>query len=173
MGPIKGGSKLIEKKMKEESFQDRLEKLKSASSKRMKKWHERMKESSPEDYCKMQYERYKKISDYEYNTERGEEVRNKLEKRVADYLYNKDKDYKYEPYLYIASNAFFPDFLYGDNIIECTSGKGYDKAERLKEKIRNYKNKGFETIIFIPQRLKKYYKKVEGHIETDLQNLPG
>lgn len=172
-GQKKGGRKLIELRKKEGSFEKVINVLKKRSSERMKKWHSRMKVENPEKYYKLQYERFKKIGAYNFKTERGEKVRNELEKKVADYLFSKKIEYEYEPYLKIQENIFFPDFRYDNVILECTSWKGYEKASKLIEKINKYEDKNLRPFVVIPKKIKKYYRKIDKYIVTELKNLPG
>lgn len=52
------------------------------------------------------------IDNYQYiiTTDRGEKVRSKSEKIIADYLYHNNIPYKYEKSLQLNSKRFFPDF---------------------------------------------------------------
>ena len=131
-------------------------------------WHKMMKEKRPEEYYNMQYEKFKKIGGYKFTTLKGERVRNILEKEVADFLAKKGIQYKYEPYINIKNKAFFPDFLVNDNIIiECTMWRGYDKAVKLKNKIKALENK-YKIYVLIPEKLHKYYKSIDKNLIFDL-----
>ena len=58
---IKGEKKLIENKRRKGIMNETIERLKRVSSKRMKEWHNTMKETDLKNYHIKQYERFKKV----------------------------------------------------------------------------------------------------------------
>ena len=134
---IIGGKKCVETKKANGTYEKQLKECQQGGGHEfLKSWHANMKKNSPEEYHIIQYERFKKISNYKFKTRNGEIVRNKLEKEVADILKTMNISYKYEPLIRINNNYFFPDFLIKDKIIiECTEWRGFDKAVKLKNKI--------------------------------------
>lgn len=173
-GQIKGGKNLIKKKIKEGTLEETIERLKKASSKRMKKWHKDMKENEPKRYYIWQYERFKKIGKgYPFTLLNGIKVRNLLEKEVGDLLVNNFSSFMYEPYLNIGSKAYFPDFIYENIIIEVTEWKhpDKDKIQKLIRKSKDYKKEGFIVCFFIPERYRKFYKEIKSPIISTLPEL--
>jgi hypothetical protein len=68
---------------------------------------------------------------------------------------------------------FFPDFLVEDRIIiECTFWRGTDKAIKLKEKIKYFKQK-YKVYVVIPKTLKRYYETLNNHLIIGINNIPG
>ena len=142
-----------------------------SSSHSLRLWHKRMKKENIEKYYIMQYERFKKVGNYKFITENGEKVRNKLEKDVADLLKKLGFDYKYEPLVRVGKNYFFPDFLINDNtIIECTAWRGFDKAIKLKNKIK-YLKKKYTVFVVIPKALKRYYEILNQYLLFGIDDL--
>jgi hypothetical protein len=134
-------------------------------------WHKRMKKDNPTEYYLIQYNRFKKIADYKYTTKKGEKVRNLLERDVANFFFDNNIEYLYEPLINIGNKYFFPDFLIKENIvIECTMWRGYDKAPKLVEKINSLK-KNYKVYVFIPEKLKKYYTSIEKNLLFDYKEL--
>jgi hypothetical protein len=167
----KGGKNCVKSKKKKGTYQKQLELCHKKSSEYMKKLHKEMKKTKPKEYYISQYEKFKKIGGYKYLTENNEKVRNKLEKDVADILKNSKIQYQYEPYININNKAFFPDFVINKNIIiECTAWKGYDKAIKLKKKIKILKNK-YMIYVIIPKDLYNYYKILDKHLVLGLDEF--
>jgi len=168
----KGGMMCYRIKVKNGTFKKNLKKMLEKSSKKLSDWHKKMKKKSKKQYFIAQYERFKKVGQYKYFTERGERVRNELEKQVADFLFDLKKNYKYEPYIESNNNVFFPDFLVENKtIIECTMWRGYDKATKLKRKILNLEKSGFKIIVFIDPKVTKFYKSIKNYTIDNLINL--
>jgi len=161
---IIGGKKCVKIKKQRGTFKRDLIKARKNQSKRLKEWHQNMKANNPMEYYKIQYSRFKKIGGYKIKTKKGEQVRNRLEKEVADVLKDMGIEYKYEPLIKADNRYFFPDFLVKNRIIiECTSWKGTDKAIKLKEKIKHLKNR-YKVYVVIPKSLNKYYKILNNHL---------
>jgi len=168
-----GGDKCFAKKKKDGTLYKQLEKSreKIPEGKRLIDWHNKMKKNNPEDYHKTQYEHFKKVGGYKLITNKGEKVRNQLEKDVADRLYEKSINYKYEPLIKAGKRYFFPDFLIKDKIIiECTTWRGYEKAFKLKEKIKLLRKK-YRIYVFITPKVNKYYISINKYIIRDLPEL--
>lgn len=170
-GKKKGGHACFKTKKNEGTWESNLEKMKEQSSKRMKKWHRKMKSQQPGEYYKLQYNNFKKIGRYKIRTTRGEMVRNKLEKNVADFLYEHNQAYEYEKLVLIRQKAYFPDFIIRNTIIECTEWKGVEKAYKLRDKFKDLREAGFQPILVVPERLRHYYKVLDGYIVTDIHTL--
>ncbi len=170
---IKGGKNCVKSKTKKGSFKKQLKIAQKKGAEGIKKWHKTMKDKNPEEYYLAQYSKFKKIGGYKYKTKKGEMVRNILEKETADYLYNKNLDYEYEPLVRVSKKYFFPDFLINKKtIIECTMWKGETKAYKLKEKI-DYLKKRYNVLVLVPKSLYKYYKILNGHLIFELGgNVP-
>lgn len=169
----KGGRNSIKSKRKAGLLDKNFEKMRLVSSKRMREMHSRLKAENREKYYLTQYERFKKIGEYKFKTEKGHLVRNSLEKKIANLLFQKGILYKYEPFLDLKTKVFFPDFKIGNLIIEATMWKGTSKAEQLKSKIESMKSNGFMVVVVIPERLERYYKIIEEYLvnESDLDNF--
>jgi len=136
-----------------------------------KAWHIKMKKENPDLYHKIQYERFKKVGGYKFTTKKGEKVRNKLEKDAADLLFENGVSYLYEPMVKVNEKYFFPDLLINDKfIVECTMWRGYDKAIKLKDKIK-YLNRKYKVYVLIPNRLFPFYKSIKNNIIFDLKPL--
>ncbi len=160
---IKGGKAVFQKYLKENRFTEIHQKMRKASSAKMKEWHKKMKNEEPEKYYNTQYERFKKVGGYACKSKRGEIVRNKLEQEVADLLFGLNQNYSYEP-LIKAEKHYFPDFKIGNLIIECTMWKGIEKAYLLAKKIADLENAGFTVKVVIPDNLREFYKPIERNI---------
>jgi len=168
---IKGGKKCVEEKKKKGTFEKELKRNQLKGSKALVRWHKRMKRENIDDYYKMQYNRFRKISKYKFKTKKGEKVRNLLEKETADALHNRKIKYQYEPFIRVGNRGFFPDFLINKNIIiECTAWRGYDKAVKLKKKIRHLK-RDYEIYIIIPKALNRFYKSLNNHIVYNIKDI--
>lgn len=90
-------------------------------------------------------------------TEKGERVRSKSEKIMADYFYRHDIEYKYECPLYLNGlGTIYPDFTFlssktGEEIYWEHNGKVDDPsyAKNMVRKIQAYENNG----IFLGEKL--------------------
>jgi len=166
-----GGLKCIEAKKSKGTFEKDMKKLQDIQSEKLKKWHKFMKENKPEEYYKIQYNRFKKIGGYKYRTLRGDFVRNKLEKDSADLLFNLKLNYQYEPLVKSDDKYFFPDFLINNKIIiECTSWRGDIKAYKLRDKIKHLEKK-YKVFVLIPKDLYSYYRILDNHLILGLDEF--
>lgn len=164
----KGGINSVKTKRKLGTFKEQLNRARKKAENKSSEWHKKMKKENPEKYYTSQYEKFKKIGEYKFTTLNGEKVRNNLEKETADKLKKLKIAYRYEPYINIQNKAFFPDFILKDKIIiECTAWRGYDKAIKLKKKIK-YLEKKYKVYVLIPKALNKYYKILNNHLIFDL-----
>lgn len=171
-GQKRGGIMSYKIKVKNGTFGKNLEKMKKASSKKLSEWHKNMERKNKKQYFITQYERFRKTGQYKFITKRGERVRNKLEKEVADFLFDLKKSYLYEPYIESNGKTYFPDFLVENKIIiECTMWRNYDKAVKLKEKISNFEKSGFKVIITIDPKITKFYKSIKDYTIDNLISL--
>jgi len=78
-------------------------------------------------------------------TDRGETVKSSLELRVANWLFENNIDYTYEPE--IDNTVYVPDFKVQDNLIEVwgiTNSNEYD--QRREQKLEVYDELGFNVI---------------------------
>lgn len=160
----KGGRNGYLKKVKEGRALENLEKMRKASSKELRKWHKEMKENHPKKYYEIQYNRFKKISEYKFITKKGEKVRNIYEKEIADYLYSLNINYKYEPFVEGKNKPYFPDFLVDKIVIESTAWRGFDKAESLSKKIKDLEEAGYKVVVIVPEKVKKYYSSINKYL---------
>lgn len=167
-GREKGGYNLIKKYKKSKYYEDYLIYLRKRGRKIFINLHKKWKKKDSEAYYKMQYERFKKVGKYKYKTNRGEIVRNKLEKDTADFLDSLELKYNYEPYVKVNNSVYFPDFMIGNLIIECTAWRGYLKIKNIKRKIKDFEKEGFNIIFVIPLEVKKFYKAFDDKIITNL-----
>jgi hypothetical protein len=169
---IIGGKRCVEIKKANGTYEKQLKKCQQKGGKiYLKKWHSRMKKQDSEKYHILQYERFKKISNYKFETKNKEKVRNKLEKEIADILKKRNIKYKYEPLIKIGMKYFFPDFLINNNIIiECTAWRGYDKATKLKEKIKVLE-KEYMVYVVVPKPLKRYYETLNNWLILGTEDL--
>ena len=159
-----GEIKCVLSKKKKGTFLRDMKRIHKISSNKLKKWHKNMKQNYPEEYYNIQYSRFKKIGGYKCRTNRGEIVRNILEKQIADILYELRLSYQYEPLVRINNNFFFPDFLINNKIIlECTMWKGQDKAHKLKKKL-NILKRNYKVFVVIPKSLNKVYSLIQGSL---------
>ncbi len=153
-----GGLNCVKSKKRQGTFKRDLQAAQKKGAEKLKEWHKKMKLTHPRKYYLLQYSKFKRIGRYKLQTKKGEKVRNKLEKQIADILYDLGIEYKYEPLIHIKEKYFFPDFLINKNIIlECTAWKGETKAYKLKEKIDILKDK-YKIFVIIPKPLYSYYK---------------
>jgi len=170
-GRVKGGKNCLAMKKKKGTWNTNFRKMMIGSSKNLKAWHKKMKKEHPVDYHLDQYRRFKKIGGYKYTTIRGEKVRNTLEKKVADFLYNDGRAYEYEPLVKGMKNYYFPDFKMDSLIIECTMWRGEEKAYKLLHKIRDLEKAGFRVIVIIPPELRRFYKALDTYLTNDFFEL--
>ncbi len=108
-----------------------------------------------------------------FNLDNEIPVRNLLEKKVGDFLIQEEFAFEYEPYINIKGKAYFPDFKIDTKIIEITAWThpDNDKLSKLNKKIKDYKDKGFEVVLFIPNHVRKFYKETKGSIISTLPEL--
>ncbi|MCX6770746.1 MAG: hypothetical protein NTX79_01695 [Candidatus Micrarchaeota archaeon] len=170
-GRVKGGKNCLAIKKMNGTWEANFKKMMKGSSKNLKAWHKKMKKEHPVDYHLDQYRRFKKIGGYKYTTNRGEKVRNTLEKKVADLLYRNGLDYEYEPLVKGTKNYYFPDFKIGTLIIECTMWRGEEKAYKLLHKIQDLEKAGVEAIVIVPPELRRFYKALDTYLTTDFSEL--
>ncbi len=167
-----GGLKCVKIKKKKGTFEDQLKRAQMSGAKKLKSWHQRMKKESPQEYYSIQYEKFKKIYGYKFLTKKGEKVRNKLEKDVADMLIKMKINYDYEKLVNVEKRWFFPDFVIdGKIIIECTAWKGETKAYQLLEKIEYYNKAKYTTFVVIPKHLYRKYKVLDKHLILGVEGL--
>lgn len=168
---VKAGLKGVIIRKNKGTFQKQLELCQKGSSNYMKRWHRNMKEKNSEEYYKLQHSRFKKVDKYKFTTTKGEIVRNKFEKQVADKLNALNVPYSYEPLVKIGKRSFFPDFLINNKIIlECTMWRGTDKAIKLKYKIKKLEKK-YNVYVVIPKALNNYYQILSKHLILGLDEL--
>ncbi len=166
-----GGINCVAIKKQKGTFERDMKRIQKICSEKLKRWHKNMKQNYPEKYYNIQYSRFKKIGGYKCKTNRGEIVRNILEKDIADILYKLNLEYKYEPLVRINKNFFFPDFLIENKIIvECTMWKGQDKAHKLKKKIKELKKK-YNVFVVIPKSLNKVYSLIKSSLILGLDEF--
>lgn len=174
-GKVKGGRNSVKLKIRKGTFKSDMENLKRISSKRMKQWHKEAKAKDPERYYKLQYKRFKKIVNKPFlRTKAGIKVRNKYEKEVVDFLFDKGFRFKYEPYLNINKKAYFPDLIVFDKyILEITAWKhpDSDKIKYLKRKIRDYRKAGYVVYFYIPTLYRNFYKEIDDFVISDLSKF--
>lgn len=173
-GQIKGGINCFTRKKMEGKFDETIEKLKVASSKRMKNWHKIMKKNFPKEYHIWQYERFKKVGrGYKFKLINNIKVRNKLEKKVGNFLIKNKIKFEYEPYLNINGKVYFPDYKIGNIIIEVTEWKhpSHDKIKYLIKKVEDYKKFGYKSLFFIPELYRNFYKSINSSVISNLSEL--
>ena len=172
-GRIIGGINCFRKKLKNNTFKHNHRLMREASSKLMKKWHKKFRVENPEQYYRLQYERFKKISHIRVKTKCGILVRNKFEEKVADWLYERGINFEYEPYLNLNCKAYFPDFVIGKTLVEVTAWKDPDhkKLSYLARKLKDYRKAGFKANLLIPTKLRKSYKPLNRFLITDLSQI--
>ncbi len=155
---IKGGRVGVEIRKQKGTFAQQLKLCNQGSSQYMKNWHKKMKKENPEEYYKSQFDKFRKVGLYKFKTKNGEEVRNSLERDVANVLNRFKLNYEYEPFVKIGNKGFFPDFVINNKIIvECTMWRHSDKAIKLKDKIK-YLKKEYDVYVVVPKALNRYYK---------------
>lgn len=166
-----GGLNCVKAKKEKGTFERDMKKLQDIQSRKLKKWHHYMKTNKPEEYYKLQYNRFKKIGGYNYKTKKGELVRNLFEKKVADIFFNLGLDYQYEPLIKSGDKYFFPDFLINEKIIiECTMWRGEVKSYKLKDKI-SYLEPKYKVFVVIPKGLYRYYRILDNHLILGLDEF--
>jgi hypothetical protein len=166
-----GGKNCVTAKKRNGTYKKDLKKAQISGTKKLKKWHQMMKITQPRKYYKLQYSKFKKISGYKHKTNKGEKVKNILEKQIADILYKLNIDYEYEPLIEAGGKYFFPDFLINKKIIiECTSWKGETKAYKLKERIEHLK-KDYKVFIVIPKNLYSYYRILDNYLVKSIEEF--
>ncbi len=164
---VLGGKKCVLVKKEKGTFKRDMTAIQRISSKRLKLWHKNMKNTRPMEYYQIQYSRFKKIYGYKFISDKGEKVRNVLEKIVADNLYRAGVKYDYEPLVRADKKYFFPDFLVGNKIIiECTFWNDETKAHKLKKKIRHLE-KNYKVFVVVPRHLFKYYKAIKPYLVAE------
>ena len=161
-----GGEAVQRKYLSENRQNEILENIRARANgkERLANWHAKMKRESPEEYYKIQYERFKKVGAYKLKTKRGELVRNQLELEVANIIHGLGLDYSYEVFLMANGSPYFPDFKIGNTIVECTSWRNEEKALKLAGKISDYEASGFDVVVVIPPALRDFYKPIQNHI---------
>ncbi len=160
----KGGRIAFENAMKSGKFHEIHKKMRVASSLKMAEWHRKMAEHDKKKYFELQYGRFKKIGGYKFKTNRGELVRNCLERDVANLFFEYGIAYVYEPYAEGEERVYFPDFVIGKMVVECTAWKGPQKAYALSKKISDLEKKGFNVVVVVPENLRKHYKLIQGKV---------
>lgn len=166
-----GGKMCVKIKKRNGTFEKDLSLAQKNGAQKIKDWHKNLKQNNPRKYYLIQYEKFKKIGGYKFITKKGEKVRNILEKQTADYLYDNNISYEYEPLIEVKGKYFFPDFLIDNKIIiECTMWKGEAKAYKLKEKISFLKDK-YNVFVLIPKHLNMYYKTINHHLIYNLDEI--
>ena len=169
---VRGGLCCVESKKKNGTFEKEMKKWQNFQAKKLKDWHRSMKKNNPKKYYNIQYSRFKKVGrGYQFTTKRGEKVRNRFEKQIADILFELGINYDYEPQVHSGNRYFFPDFLISNKIIvEGTMWKGDSNAYKLKEKIEALKNK-YKIYVVIPKALYSYYKILDNHLVLGLDEF--
>lgn len=171
---VKGGKKLIELKKQRGEFQETVERLRKVTHQRLVKWHREMKKNKPEEYYKKQYERFKKVNrGYQFSLKNGIKVRNKLEQKVGNFLYENFKKIEYEPYFNFDGKAYFPDFKYKKVLVEVTEWKHptEKRIQMLLKKTKDYKKAGFVICFYVPRVYRKFYKFLNSPVITNLSEL--
>lgn len=120
-------------------------------------WHIMMKKEKPSEYHQLQYNRIKQSLKYKHEYE-GQKYRNLLELDVAKILTEKCFDFEYEAMLSYGGKFFFPDFVIGKLVIECTFWTDVEqRAKELERKVDCYSKLGFEQIFIVTTQ--KYLEK--------------
>ena len=173
---VKGGINRVEKSRENGTFQNSMEHLHEQSSKWTKNWHETMKQEKPLMYFQMQYEKFKKINGgYKFNLADVTPVRNQLEVDVGNFLISEKFGFLYEPLITIHGKAYFPDFMIKNGIIEATAWnphKGTDwRLVHLQRKIADYIQSGYPITLFVPPKLRKFYKEMQCPVLSNFSDL--
>jgi len=169
-GQSKGGKSCYASKVKTGTWQQNLEKMRRNSYK-ISQWHAHMRETEPEKYYSTQYSNFKHIGGYKCVSMRGERVRNELEKAIADLIHRLGLNYEYEPFVKGQQGCYFPDFRIGKVIVECTMWRGSEKADKLQKKIKDLERCGYSVIVYVPPKLRGYYKVLESNMVSSTQEL--
>ena len=119
------------------------------------------------------YEKFKKIGGYKLTILNGVKVRNALEKTIGDFLCISNIKFRYEPYININQNCYFPDFLIDKVIIEVTEWNRPSKSKinRLNNKIRAYLSGGYKVYFFIPFKSRNFYKELQCPVISTVSEL--
>jgi|SaaInlStandDraft_7_1057024.scaffolds.fasta_scaffold00839_5 hypothetical protein len=169
-GRQKGGINCILKKKSRGIFEETIRRLNENSS----KWHKKMKLIDPIKYHRSQFEKFMKVGrGYNYALNNGIKVRNKLEQYIGNYLIKLGLEFEYEPLLKIKEKVYFPDFRIKDKIIEVT-GWQHPSKERLlylSSKIHNYNANRCKIILFVPLKIRKFYKAMDCPLISTLPKL--
>jgi len=90
---------------------------------------------------------------------KGEKMFNEHEKRIAEFLLAKNKNYEYERLIKLNGNFYFPDFIIGNTIIERCGFFTKTYLKVLKKKIEDYSKywKG-KVIIIYPDKFSDIIK---------------
>ena len=119
-----------------------------------------MKREKPEEYGKIQYERIKQSLSYKHEFN-GQWYRNSLELDVAKILTQNAIEFEYEHLVNCGSRTYFPDFIIGKLVVECTFWKNVDqKAKDLGEKIQNYRKLELETVVVTTEPFIERYSNI-------------
>ncbi len=153
----KGGNATTQRLLKENRLEKVLQKARKKAAEKLKEWHARTKETNPSLYYSIQYSRFKRIGGHKFQTQRGEHVRNELERMVADCLCAAGILYTYEPCIHVKNRCVFPDFVIGKLALECTAWKGNSKIPSLKRKISELTEAGFDVALVVPENLRETY----------------
>ncbi len=116
-----------------------------------------MKKEHAEEYSKIQYERIKQSLKYKHEFN-GQKYRNVLELEVAKILAKQSRTFEYEHQLKCGNRFYFPDFILGEIVIECTFWYDVEqKAKELSQKITDYHKLNLKTIVVTTDNyLEKY-----------------
>lgn len=131
-----------------------------------RKWHVRMKNEKPEEYHRIQYDRIKQSLKYkcEFN---GRKYRNNLELEIARILSENHVEFEYERSLNCGNRFYFPDFIIGELVVECTFWNDVEqRAKELSEKIENYNKLKLETVVVTTQRYIEKYSALLAHLNV-------
>lgn len=105
-------------------------------------------------------------------TSAGYLVRNDLELRVAEFLFQHNIEHKYEPIIKLGNSWVAPDFFLHGTIIECTASTYPQKLERLKEKVRKYNQFYPDTMIIVVHvKRNESFLNMPGATKTTTDNL--
>ncbi|MBI2671573.1 hypothetical protein HYX16_01435 [Candidatus Woesearchaeota archaeon] len=168
---ILGGKKCVISKKNKGTFLRDMKHINKLGAKTLKKWHQDMKATYPEEYYNIQYSRFKKMYGYKHTTMNGEKVRNIWEKQIADILSSLRINYEYEPLVRANKKYFFPDFVINKKIIlEVTRWKGIENAFKLKSKIKALKD-NYQIFVVIPKNLKSYYSLIGDNLIIGLEEF--
>lgn len=167
----KGGRAVQKKYLKENRLEEILKNLHKhgRENKFLKQWHAKMKKENPDEYHKIQFNRFKGAGRYKCKTERGEIVRNQLEAETANIMHEAGINYEYESFLRANRSPYFPDFKIGNMIIECTEWRSEQKAYKLLKKINDYEAEGLEVKVVVSEKARDFYKPIQKYIISKKQ----